>query len=546
MTVAKLVAPFAPFFADQLYQDLGGKLESIHLELYPKADESLIDKELEARMGIAQKITSMVLALRRKVNIKVRQPLQQIMIPAIDEEQKKHIAAVADLIKNEVNVKELNFVEGQGILVKKVKCNFRVMGKKFGKQMKAVAAKMASLSQEEIAQLETQGSYSFEANGTPITVEAADVDIISEDIPGWLVANEGNLTVALEVELTDELRQQLDDNVQRTGIVTRDRRFLKLLEQAAVAARTNVPVLIRGENGVGKELVARYIHSCSERKDRPMVIVNCSSIPETLIESELFGYEEGSFTGAKKGGRMGKFELANHGTIFLDEIGDMPIALQSRLLRVIENGEIEKIGRQKSIPVDVRIIAATNQPLEKMIREKQFRMDLFYRLNVISMSIPALRERKEDIPVLADYFLREFCSKYDRERSISEKGYSRLVEREWLGNVRELRNCIERAVILSEGETLDFKELASAEAKESDAAGMADSAGGKEWTAFSDMKLEEALAACEESCIRQALKEFGGNRAEAIRRLGISRRTFYRKCAQYGILENGASGEEEL
>lgn len=346
--------------------------------------------------------------------------------------------------------------------------------------------------------------------------------------------------------MVDELRQQLDDNVQRTGIVTRDRRFLKLLEQAAVAARTNVPVLIRGENGVGKELVARYIHSCSERKDRPMVIVNCSSIPETLIESELFGYEEGSFTGAKKGGRMGKFELANHGTIFLDEIGDMPIALQSRLLRVIENGEIEKIGRQKSVPVDVRIIAATNQPLEKMIREKQFRMDLFYRLNVISMSIPALRERKEDIPVLADYFLREFCSKYDRERSISERGYSRLVEREWLGNVRELRNCIERAVILSEGETLDFKELASAEAKESDAAGMADSGGGKEWTALSDMKLEEALAACEESCIRQAIKESGGNRAEAIRRLGISRRTFYRKCAQYGILENGASGEEEL
>lgn len=346
--------------------------------------------------------------------------------------------------------------------------------------------------------------------------------------------------------MVDELRQQLDDNVQRTGIVTRDRRFLKLLEQAAVAARTNVPVLIRGENGVGKELVARYIHSCSERKDRPMVIVNCSSIPETLIESELFGYEEGSFTGAKKGGRMGKFELANHGTIFLDEIGDMPIALQSRLLRVIENGEIEKIGRQKSVPVDVRIIAATYQPLEKMIREKQFRMDLFYRLNVISMSIPALRERKEDIPVLADYFLREFCSKYDRERSISERGYSRLVEREWLGNVRELRNCIERAVILSEGETLDFKELASAEAKESDAAGMADSAGGKEWTALSDMKLEEALAACEESCIRQAIKESGGNRAEAIRRLGISRRTFYRKCAQYGILENGASGEEEL
>ena len=345
--------------------------------------------------------------------------------------------------------------------------------------------------------------------------------------------------------MVDELRQQLDDNVQKTGIVTRDRRFLKLLEQAAVAARTNVPVLIRGENGVGKELVARYIHSCSERKDRPMVVVNCSSIPETLIESELFGYEEGSFTGAKKGGRMGQFELANHGTIFLDEIGDMPIALQSRLLRVIENGEIEKIGRQKSIPVDVRIIAATNQPLEKMIREKLFRMDLFYRLNVISLSIPALRDRREDIPVLADFFIREFSAKYGRERTISEKGYYRLSAHEWSGNVRELRNCIERAVILSEGEALDFKDLVSAEAKVSETAGIADSATGTEWTALSEMKLEEALAAFEESCIRQALQESGGNRAEAIRRLGISRRTFYRKCAQYGILEKGDSGEEE-
>lgn len=346
--------------------------------------------------------------------------------------------------------------------------------------------------------------------------------------------------------MVDELRQQLDDNVQKTGIVTRDRHFLKLLEQAAVAARTNVPVLIRGENGVGKELVARYIHSCSERKDRPMVIVNCSSIPESLIESELFGYEEGSFTGAKKGGRMGKFELANHGTIFLDEIGDMPIALQSRLLRVIENGEIEKIGRQKNIPVDVRIIAATNQPLEKMIQEKRFRMDLFYRLNVISMSIPALRNRKEDIPVLADYFLREFCGKYGRERSISERGYKRLVEHEWRGNVRELRNCVERAVILSEGEALDFKDLAQPEAKESNAGGKADPAVRMEWTALSDMKLVEALAAFEESCIRQALAESGGNRAEAIRRLGLSRRTFYRKCAQYGILEKGAFGEEDF
>ena len=209
-TVAKLLAPFAPFYSDQLYLDLtkatgrGGE-QSVHLAKYPEADESFIDSDLEIRMGMAQKITSMVLALRRKVNIKVRQPLQAIMIPAVDDEQKNHIEAVKDLIKNEVNVKELSFVEGSGVLVKKVKCNFRTMGKKFGKLMKGIAAAMGNLSQEEISQLQTTGSYELEVEGQKAVVEATDVEIISEDIPGWLVSNEGNLTVALDVELTDEL-----------------------------------------------------------------------------------------------------------------------------------------------------------------------------------------------------------------------------------------------------------------------------------------------------------------------------------------------------
>ena len=208
MTVAKLIAPFAPFYSDRLYRDLGGKLESVHLDRWPVVNTAVIDKDLETRMDMAQKITSMVLALRRKVNIKVRQPLSQIMIPAVDTEQKRHISAVADLICHEVNVKTLNFVEGQGMLVKKVKCNFRVMGKKYGKLMKEVAAKINALSQEEILQFETSGKFSLELGGQSINVEASEVEIISEDIPGWLVSNEGNLTVALEVELTDELRRE--------------------------------------------------------------------------------------------------------------------------------------------------------------------------------------------------------------------------------------------------------------------------------------------------------------------------------------------------
>ena len=208
MTVAKLLAPFAPFYADQLYHDLGGKLESVHLERFPAVNEARIDSDLEARMAMAQKITSMVLALRREVNIEVRQPLAQIMVPAVDDEQRKHIEAVKDLILNEVNVKELTFAEGNGILVKKVKCNFRVMGKKFGKLMKSVAANMSALSQDEIAQLEKDGHIDLNIDGQTATVDAADVEIISEDIPGWLVSNEGNLTVALEVELTPELKKE--------------------------------------------------------------------------------------------------------------------------------------------------------------------------------------------------------------------------------------------------------------------------------------------------------------------------------------------------
>lgn len=212
-TVAKLLAPFAPFYADQLFMDLinvTGKenVESVHLSDYPVVNEKFIDKELEARMSMAQKITSMILALRRKVNIKVRQPLKAIMIPAVDAEQRRHIEAVEALILNEVNVKSLKFVEGSDVLVKKVKCNFRTMGKKFGKLMKGIAAQIGGLTQAQITEFEHNGYIDLDVEGNAVKVELADVEIISEDIPGWLVSNEGNLTVALEIELTDELKRE--------------------------------------------------------------------------------------------------------------------------------------------------------------------------------------------------------------------------------------------------------------------------------------------------------------------------------------------------
>ena len=213
-TVARLMAPIAPFYADRLYMDLSGvtgrdNVVSVHLAKFPVADEALIDQELESRMRMAQDVTSMVLALRRKVNIKVRQPLECIMVPVVDEEQKRHIEAVKGLILNEVNVKELKFVDGAaGVLVKRVKCDFKKLGPKFGKRMKAVAAAVGEMSQEAIAELERNGSYTFNLDGAPAVVETADVEIYSEDIPGWLVANEGKLTVALEVTVTEALRRE--------------------------------------------------------------------------------------------------------------------------------------------------------------------------------------------------------------------------------------------------------------------------------------------------------------------------------------------------
>ena len=208
MTVAKLLAPFAPFFADRIYCDLNGQLDSVHLEKFPVADMTLVDADLEKRMEIAQRITTIVLALRRKEGIKVKQPLQTLMIPPVDAAQRADIESVKTIFLQEVNVKDVKFVEGAGILVKKVKCNFRTMGKKFGKLMKGVAAAMTALSQEQITELEDQGTINIDVEGQTLTVEASDVDIISEDIPGWLVGNEGNLTVALDITLTDELRNE--------------------------------------------------------------------------------------------------------------------------------------------------------------------------------------------------------------------------------------------------------------------------------------------------------------------------------------------------
>ncbi|MCL6610309.1 MAG: sigma 54-interacting transcriptional regulator [Peptococcaceae bacterium] len=301
--------------------------------------------------------------------------------------------------------------------------------------------------------------------------------------------------------------------------------FRQALVLAATAAPTDATVMVRGESGSGKEILAEAIQRSSLRREYPFVKVNCASIPESLLESELFGYEEGAFTGAKKGGKPGKFELAHRGTIFLDEVGDMSPAMQAKLLRVLQEKEIERVGGNKTIPVDVRVISATNKDLETMVVKKQFREDLYYRLNVIPIFLPPLRRRKDDIPLLVDHFVRLYCREHNRGKAIVSSGVmNTLIGHDWPGNVRELKNVIEHAVVLCPGDMITAEHLPRYLRRE-DSFNHADR---KQET------LPELVEQLEKEVITGVLKKYG-NKSSAIKALGISRRTFYLKLKKYQL-----------
>ena len=349
--------------------------------------------------------------------------------------------------------------------------------------------------------------------------------------------NELNQEVARISQVAEEYNRQLEAEtiLRQNQVIGESRAYTNSIVKVITAAKTDAVVLLRGENGVGKEIFTRILRENSPRKNKPFITVNCSAIPDTLIESELFGYEEGSFTGAKRGGRLGKFQLAQGGTLFLDEIGDMPMPMQAKLLRVLQEGEIEKIGRQKNIPVDVRIVAATNQPLEEMIERNQFRKDLYYRLNVVSIHIPPLRERGNDILLLADYYLSVYNRKYGKNLRISSEVYQRFLHHRWPGNVRELQNTMESMVVLCQGERLLLTDLPDQflqpEEKPTPEQHVRVPTSGE----FQPGPLSEQLAAYERGLIASTLSYFSGDRGKAMEVLGLSRRTFYRKLSQYQI-----------
>lgn len=327
------------------------------------------------------------------------------------------------------------------------------------------------------------------------------------------------------------LRSEIRSRYNFGNIVGADKQLLSLLEDLASAAKSRSTILIRGESGTGKELIARAIHYNSPRKDGPFVKLNCAALPEGLIESELFGHEKGAFTSAVKQ-TPGRFELADGGTLFLDEVSEIPIGIQAKLLRVIQEREFERVGSGQSIKVDVRIVATTNRNLEEEIVAGRFRQDLFYRLNVIPLTLPPLRKRPNDIPMLVDHFIRKFNTENHREvKGVTEKSMKLLLGYHWPGNIRELENYVERAVVLCKSDRIIETDLPGHLALGELARHKTGS--GEDILPLADM---------EKLMILRALETFDGNRTKAAEALGITTRTLRNKLHEYGMMGGAEAG----
>jgi len=333
------------------------------------------------------------------------------------------------------------------------------------------------------------------------------------------------------------------DAAATEAIVGRSPSMQELYKAIGRVAPTDATVLIRGESGTGKELVARAVYQHSLRADKPFLVINCVAIPETLLESELFGYEKGAFTGAASR-KVGKIEQANHGTVFLDEIGDMPLSIQAKLLRLLQEQNVERLGGRQVIPVDVRIIAATNRDLEAAVRDGLFREDLYYRLKVVTLALPPLRERPDDIPLLARYFLASHARDMGQtDPGLSPEALALLGARPWPGNVRELSNTLKKALIFNRGAPLgpdEVQKAAGEPLREGAVAGESlDEAVARfvrqELTSGREGVFEELMDHFGLRIIREALEATGGNRTQAARLLGLSRPTLIAKIEKYGL-----------
>jgi DNA-binding NtrC family response regulator len=334
------------------------------------------------------------------------------------------------------------------------------------------------------------------------------------------------------------LKEEMAERRGAPRIIGEDARLRHVLQQLHRASATDATVLLEGESGTGKELFARGLHALSPRADAPFVAINCAAIPDTLLETELFGYEKGAFTGAANR-KPGRFEMAHRGTLFLDEIGDLPLALQAKILRALEEKRFERVGGTQSLHVDVRVVAATNRNLKQRVAERQFREDLFFRLSVFPIQIPPLRERSNDVLILARHFVDRFCRDLNKKPlALSPAAVDELQSYSWPGNVRELQNCIERSVILSEGDTIHPRNL-NLSFRQAPATPVVTSP----WESI-DLSgtlgdaLRRVIAEVERRKIEQALRDAAGNKQRAAEALQISYKTMLQKLKEYGIDES--------
>ncbi|MEQ6376137.1 sigma 54-interacting transcriptional regulator [Bacillaceae bacterium S4-13-58] len=448
-----------------------------------------------------------------------------------------------------LSILRLVVVDTEGIIVyiNSTYCDFlgTTMEQAIGKHVQEVIENtrmhiVVKTGQAEIEDLQPINGSVMVANRYPLVIDDEIVGALGTVIfpDPENVRDYNNKMQSLIEELNfykDKIVKELTSKYGFHDLVGESPVFLSTKKFAERVAASNSSILITGESGTGKELFAHAIHQNSKRKKQPFVAINCASIPEDLFESELFGYEDGAFTGAKKGGKEGLLKVANNGSIFLDEIGDMPFSMQSKMLRAIQEKEIIPIGGNKTIPINLRILAATNQNLMKKVEEGTFRRDLYYRLNVIQIEIPPLRERKEDILPIASQLLRKIEKRfYKKGTMLSHEVEQRLLQHSWPGNVRELENVLERAINVLDGRQI---ELAHLPLYLSDLEEYTPK--GRDYfssTSSQTIKpLKETVEDAEIKAIRQALVLTKGNKQEAAKLLGIGKTSMYDKCKMYDI-----------
>ncbi|HWO95255.1 MAG TPA: sigma 54-interacting transcriptional regulator [Bacillus sp. (in: firmicutes)] len=518
---------------ESLESIFGTKIEKhpVHsIEEIEQAVQFLIDKGIDVLIG---KFTYAQYAERMGLHTVVLKSGVESIMQAIKEannllkvrrkelKRTKQLQAILDFITDGVIA-----VDNKGIVTV---CNPAIekmlnipCGHMIGKNIddlltNAHISRVLQSGKEEINQIQEENGVKMITNRIPIRHDDKVLGVVS---------------TFQEIKKLQQKEYEVRKKLSHRGHVTKykiedlageSERFLQAIDKAKKYAKVDSTILLCGETGVGKEGFAHIIHSQSSRSEGPFVAVNCAAIPAALLESELFGYEEGAFTGAKKGGKIGVFEMAHKGTIFLDEIGEMEEQLQTRLLRVLQEGEVRRLGDDRVIPIDVRVIAASNRNLEELVANEKFRSDLFYRINILNIPIPPLRERKEDIPILCQYFLNELRSHIQREISGFEPDAIKLMQQyHWPGNIRELRNIVERCMILSPEKAISSYTVLEA--------------GGPSFEKLmngtnpaNDAEVHLDLQNNERAYISHVLKQVNGNKTEAAKILGIGRSTLWRK-----------------